>query len=765
MQPKDSRVPLGSPQELIPSKKRVLLKAKPPRGKIPALWDRVSIVSHVKSRGNWKEWNDPRILEFQKASIPLQYVEHAQFLSDEEGSLTVIPPRVKPEVVASLEGEDHDEFTSQIIEELTTRKAEARNHIRQIEAQQSALDSQSEVDIEPQRRLLKWLVRVLSAIAALFYVSEGAIISLPLLDRCGIDTSQMMTELSRNFPVVAVVTLIGYAITAVLFVATHFLIQWSIDAGQRLKDPLEIFLDSKGWGILGLSLGMGFLCYVIAGLRESASMAAMTLNTATSSNLSGPAMEPASHFWLFFCLTLFVPFIVALIIRYAFKIWKALHTVSPRGRLEQRRIEKEREYDEADQKLAEAYQAKEARKNARDTQIRIEWNYANELKNLIIAQIARDHKIFSSKAKKYPREGLLKPLFTACLAAILALGFSTPVTAENLDTPRHIAVVCAGACDPGDRLQAYDEWLDKGQVLYRSGSRFELYDETGHPLFSDQVPSRWSAPVMSAKRAFVERVRNAAGADIGLLRQEALNGTSTTSLPTTATPGAYSVFVTSDHGPPVRVWPTAATAAPSHQVVLCDLSGSMHGAYEENEFLDLYDTWLSSAQGAPGITFSIYAVGESYTTAQRLFSIAVPDQVPGQRVAALRAKRRSLQDVIQTSLVEHRGSALAEAISVAVLSLRHQTGPKQLLIYSDLRQVTPGQWNFERQIPPTDDFIAWLKSEALGVDLHGVDVLVNDFHIRPAYSSAVITPKERNQLLDLWAKTLAAMGSRPFFSD
>ena len=56
------------------------------------------------------------------------------------------------------------------------------------------------------------------------------------------------------------------------------------------------------------------------------------------------------------------------------------------------------------------------------------------------------------------------------------------------------------------------------------------------------------------------------------------------------------------------------------------------------------------------------------------------------------------------------------------------SGRYRLVVLSDLRQFTPGVWNFDQAVPSPPHFLAWLKKTQLFSDLRDIPVLGCGMH-------------------------------------
>jgi hypothetical protein len=123
----------------------------------------------------------------------------------------------------------------------------------------------------------------------------------------------------------------------------------------------------------------------------------------------------------------------------------------------------------------------------------------------------------------------------------------------------------------------------------------------------------------------------------------------------------------------------------------------------------------------PGASFSVYVVGPARKPAEHLVSSTVSAQSVGERVAILLQERGRLPQKLRAAPADV-ASALAEALAVVVRELRQRQGQHQVVFVSDMLQVTEGEMNFEKGVPASQAFLAWLRRKQLLLDLRGVAV-------------------------------------------
>lgn len=94
-------------------------------------------------------------------------------------------------------------------------------------------------------------------------------------------------------------------------------------------------------------------------------------------------------------------------------------------------------------------------------------------------------------------------------------------------------------------------------------------------------------------------------------------------------------------------------------------------------------------------------------------------------------------------------SGVVEAVYVGVSRLRGASGDKTMILMSDMRQVTPGIWNFERKVPDFENFAGWLDS-AGKIDAGDLNLAVCGFNTGTRESPVAMA--EHIRLRELWEK-------------
>ena len=328
------------------------------------------------------------------------------------------------------------------------------------------------------------------------------------------------------------------------------------------------------------------------------------------------------------------------------------------------------------------------------------------------------------------------------ILALVALGCG----ARPSRAPTHAAVVCAErGCTASERTSAFDEWARS--AMHRKGSTFALWEVASSVLprlaFAACVPDHWGPQVVRAKAAFLRdaRERAASGGD---------------PLPAGCSPegAAESPVLLIDDGHRRQLRPSPT---PLQLAVVCDRSDSMLGvACDEAHLRGALDDWLIRSGGAPGSSLVLVGVGGSRDTAEILLRLVVPDVSAGERVAQVLAARSRLRFAFEHAPTN---SAIAEAISVAGEELERRPGNHRLLVLSDLRQVTPGAWNFEEAAPPPQAFVHWLGDRQLLAHLAATSVEVCGFHHMRAPGARRFDARLADAVQGAWGAAFNRMGA------
>lgn len=161
-----------------------------------------------------------------------------------------------------------------------------------------------------------------------------------------------------------------------------------------------------------------------------------------------------------------------------------------------------------------------------------------------------------------------------------------------------------------------------------------------------------------------------------------------------------------------------------HYRVVCDRSDSGVGLACTPEVLRAtVRRWATEALERPGSTLVAVQVGRARDDVGVLHRLEVPEAWGPGVAAQQRQWQEGVEAAEPAAVTAPAGSAVVEAVSVAMAMPASTPGQRVLVLLSDLRQVTPGtRWNFERTVPTAPRFNAWVRDAGLWVDLAGVEV-------------------------------------------
>jgi hypothetical protein len=170
--------------------------------------------------------------------------------------------------------------------------------------------------------------------------------------------------------------------------------------------------------------------------------------------------------------------------------------------------------------------------------------------------------------------------------------------------------------------------------------------------------------------------------------------------------------------------------------------------------------WAEQAERLPGSSFEVILVGDGRDGVETAMRATVPERWGPNVLAAQRRWREGLVAQARGFTPRPRGSAIVEALGVAAQSLHERRDARRtLLLMSDLRQVTPRVWNFERGVPRRDLFVRWLTAQRLGASLQGIALRVCGVHPFRASSRVAQTAALDGRRRALWSEVFAEMGA------
>lgn len=339
--------------------------------------------------------------------------------------------------------------------------------------------------------------------------------------------------------------------------------------------------------------------------------------------------------------------------------------------------------------------------------------------------------------------------------AIALLLVLTAACADPIAQPPELALLLPAQASAGDRADAtnrFDQWMDANirtpgaaiRLLRIGTSRGDV--ET---MFAACVPKSWGAPnAVANKAAFIEKTKQGFHA--------ALEGRAIASVQAPPASGGSVLTVLPALDSRGQTWVWAATGAPLHTAVVCDRSISAVGdACTTRMLLLSYDAWLQHAS-VIGSSFTVWSVGRDIGSARRAFEITAPALPLVDRVAMLLAARGELATLAATEPPD-AGSAIAEALTVAIANLADRHGQRQLFVLSDLRQTTAGVWAFDDRIPPPKTFVAWLDAERLLPDSRGIHIRVCGLHFGSTPGALTFDARHAADLKAAWMDAFTAM--------
>ncbi|MFB6262149.1 MAG: hypothetical protein ABEL76_00800 [Bradymonadaceae bacterium] len=351
------------------------------------------------------------------------------------------------------------------------------------------------------------------------------------------------------------------------------------------------------------------------------------------------------------------------------------------------------------------------------------------------------------------------------LAALALLAVSVGCQGGDSEStqPIDLHVVCPASSDGGPgcpaeaRLQPARGWLDR--IRYRPGSTLTLWtwsEDGARRAFRACVPESWGSNVMARQAAFIKKVRSSLGSETP--GGESVGGDTCE----TGGDGRTRQLTVLDAEGESRDWTARSRDAdptPVQTAIVCDYSNSTVGrACTEQTLRRSFCEWARRAFDAPGSSIRLYVVGRNRSDTEMNEPIQVDGTPIGRRVATLLAAADRFVDSLPDERFDN-ASAIAEATDVAVDHLQSTSGRAELVVQSDLRQVS-GRWNFEQRAPETRAFRKWLADRRLLGDLHGIAVEACGLHHRSGPDAANFDGKRARRIRDVWQHVLEDMGAR-----
>jgi len=198
-----------------------------------------------------------------------------------------------------------------------------------------------------------------------------------------------------------------------------------------------------------------------------------------------------------------------------------------------------------------------------------------------------------------------------------------------------------------------------------------------------------------------------------------------------------------------------------HVILLCDRSSSAaEFSCSPNTVLGAGRWWADAA--ALGGTFEVWLIGDGIDI-RRLVSETYPERFRPPVSESKRAWRHAFEARLvgkAGTLPTNTGSAIAEAIWRVSRRLNEAgQGRRVLILASDLRQMTPGAWDFERHVPRPAEFLAWLRRMDLMLEIRpGVELTVCGFHSETPPGTSRSTAVSYHRTRVLWEQVFTASG-------
>jgi hypothetical protein len=202
-----------------------------------------------------------------------------------------------------------------------------------------------------------------------------------------------------------------------------------------------------------------------------------------------------------------------------------------------------------------------------------------------------------------------------------------------------------------------------------------------------------------------------------------------------------------------------AAPAAAHVALICDRSSSTLGvSCQPTSVRRAALAWLARGGVREGASFEVLVPGQSYDSSRRIAASNMASRAAGERIALAVAAVDSLPDAVARDRGA-AGSAIAETLRLAVDDLADRRGARALVVLSDLRQYTPGRWNFEKRVADPAAFSSWLVHEGLAPDLRGIDVSACGTHHMRGTGATSFDARMARQVVELWMGVFRASGA------
>jgi len=195
-----------------------------------------------------------------------------------------------------------------------------------------------------------------------------------------------------------------------------------------------------------------------------------------------------------------------------------------------------------------------------------------------------------------------------------------------------------------------------------------------------------------------------------------------------------------------------------HLALLCDRSSSgAEVSCPARTVLDAARYWADAAESRGG-TFEIWLFSRGIEPIQ-FASEEYPLRFKAPVSETKRVWRRRFEARLAAraaQLPTGGGSAIAEGVWRVARRLNEVPGRKVLVVASDLRQVTPGVWNFERRVPRADQFLKWIGTQGLTVQHpSAIELVVCGVHSESPAGSSPAEADSYNRTRAVWERVFA----------
>ena len=195
-----------------------------------------------------------------------------------------------------------------------------------------------------------------------------------------------------------------------------------------------------------------------------------------------------------------------------------------------------------------------------------------------------------------------------------------------------------------------------------------------------------------------------------------------------------------------------------HLALLCDRSSSgAELSCPARTVLDVGRYWADAAESRGG-TFEIWLFGRGIEPIQ-----FASEEYPRRFKPPVSETKRLWRQGFEARLAARAaqlptggGSAIAEGVWRVARRLNEAAGQKVLVVASDLRQVTPGVWNFERRVPRADLFLKWIGAQGLTVQHpSAIELVVCGVHSESPAGTSPDRADRYNRTRALWERVFA----------